>query len=282
MSAFHQEDKTGLLFDNGEYQATMLDQYNAYLALLKRHFKTIRISEGYQLEFKNELINFSFIESFTDPGYALQYGLRLSITPPEISKSGLWILPSDLSTNATKQEQKAKLDETFKYFIKSDYQWVKAKTFKIPDYNMEDYINMFIRPRVTKCDGKYYDSFNAVVMEHLNEKSITEVKPVPPVEEGILKVGYGIHKAVITKEKLMAVKIPFFPPTFMSTQENYFSFFSTKEMYHFIKTTNKGLPAADTFFVLSCIIVTEVAEPKSIVLEMSYALVILASSIVEG
>ena len=102
MSAFHQEDKTGLLFDNGEYQATMLDQYNAYLALLKRHFKTIRISEGYQLEFKNELINFSFIESMTDPRYSLQYGLRLSIPPPEIGGSGLWILPSDLSTNATK------------------------------------------------------------------------------------------------------------------------------------------------------------------------------------
>ena len=99
---------------------------------------------------------------------------------------------------------------------------------------------------------------------------------------GVRVCPLGVSDDAITKEKLMAVKIPFFPPTFMSTQENYFSFFSTKEMYHFIKTTNKGLPAADTFFVLSCIIVTEVAEPKSIVLEMSYALVILASSIVEG
>ena len=83
---------------------------------------------------------------------------------------------------------------------------------------MEDYINMFIRSRVVRCDGKYYESFNSLMLEKSGEKLLAADKLEPPFQEGILKNGLGIHTVKYTKEKPISVKIPFMPTTFTSIQ----------------------------------------------------------------
>lgn len=282
IALFHESDIGDLKTANVAYTQMIVDEYNSYLTILKSHFRTIKIQEGYQIEFKNEFMNFTFNEFMANPGLDLKYSLILSISPPESGGSGPWILPADPGAAAPKQQLKAELDAMFKFFVRSDYNYVKVKSFKVPEYNMEDYVNMFVRPRVIKCNSKYYETFNHIVMEKTGEKLISLDKPQPPIEEGALKNGYGIHKVTITKEKPMSVKIPFFPPTFTTIQTNYFCFLSTKEMYHFIRTNNKGIPGADSFFIITVFEVKEQAEPKCMIVEVSYAIVFVASSMVEG
>lgn len=102
IAAFHENDIGDLQTANSFYTQMIVDEYNSYLMILKNHFRTIKIQEGYQIDFKDKFINFTFNEFMANPGLDLKYSLVLNITPPDVGGSGPWVLPPDPGAAAPK------------------------------------------------------------------------------------------------------------------------------------------------------------------------------------
>ena len=129
---------------------------------------------------------------------------------------------------------------------------------------MEDYMNMYLRRRTVKVDGKYYSSFSEANSKLSKEETISVEKIHPPPETEIMTKGHGVARYTAVRRREAKVKIPFMPPTFETIQKNNINFLSPVWVMTITRADSKGVPAADTFFVLTCIEAKEVKEPKAV------------------
>lgn len=283
ISDFHATFDEGIISGNSNYQKLILDCYNSYIKSLKDHYMTVKIEEGYRLAFEKQLMNFNFNPNFIEPNLPIEYTLLIGIPVPETTGSDPWKISEAAKAIKTDNDVfKQDLDRNFQYFIKGDYNWVKLKSFKIPEYSMEDYLNMFLRARVIKVGSKYYPAFPYFFMDRCKETPISVENWEPSMDKEILPKGFGKTSLHVVKEKEAKIKIPFMPSTFTSIQDNVFYMLNPRHTLQFTKTVSKGLPGSDTFYVLFCIETIDIDEPNQVFINLSFAHVITASSMLES
>jgi hypothetical protein len=178
---------------------------------------------------------------------------------------------------------KPEIDKVFKYYSKSDgYDWVKFKSFKIPEYSMQDYLNMFLKTRPVKLDGKFYDSFEDLISKKAGEvtKSLENMFPLP--EKDAMVKGYGWTKYTAIRQRQVKYRIPFVPSTYDTVQEMNLIFLSPQKVLSITKGYSKGVPGGDCFHVLCYISGTEHQNPNYVIVEMSYCMIFTSSTFLEG
>ena len=284
MSQFHSLDTEALATANSNYQKLLVDTYNRFVQDLKANYATVHIEEGYQLDFVKNQTVFRFHPSllYTAPGQPVEYSIITNIPPPPVTGDSPWKINRIAVPEVTKIAMKEEIDKSYHYFNKAGYDWIKVKTMKIPEYSMDDLLNIFFRNRTIKCDGQYYESFADAMMILNKEKPISIGTFDPPFETEILPKASGHTYLKAVKEKPMKISIPFFPPTFQTHQTVDTYMFSPSEVYYLARTDSKGIPGGDAFHVLSCIEMREFKEPNFVTLDMNYCLVFTASSMTEG
>ena len=283
ISNFHNNIDEGVISANSNYQKLIVDSYNNYIKNLKDHYSTVRIEEGYSIEFEKQLMHFKFNPKFIDPSYPVDYTLLMGIPPPPSTGDNPWKFPEGIKQiKMTNDVMKQDLDKNFQFFTKGDINWIKLKSFKIPEYSMEDYCNMFLRIRTVKVSGKYYKSFPYYFMDVCKETPISVEVWDPPIEKEMMMKGFGKTMLKVAKEKEAKIKIPFMPPNFTSMQTNTLYMLNPRHLLQFTVTHNKGLPGSDSFHIVSCIETLDIEEPNQVVINFSYALVVTSSSMFES
>ena len=292
IQTFHQKEFEQTRSITTNYRRQLVEWYNTLIISLKQQHGSVKLKDGYQIKFVKNVLEVNFnpevLES-EEQGVPerTSFALPLNIPPPPILGTKTW----ELNTTVTVPDEVKKaltkpLDQKYGCFSKNpNIVWTKLHSAEMGELSLHEYLNLVVRDRTLKVEGKFYKSFNAVMQQSLSENVISFEPFDPPIEPELLGRGYGTAESKVIKEKPMKISIPFFPPTYQSENEANLLIMGGTVIQILQKSVSRGIPGSDSFYVLTAVEAISKQKDykaKGIVIDMFYSLVFTSSTMLEG
>ncbi len=285
MADFHRNLDISIKEVNENYQKLCVEEYNAYYQQLILFFRTIQIEEGYKIEFMPDRgFNIKFNKLYCDPLEPVEYYMDVRINPPQAESAEPWKFSAAAKLVTTdNKELMARIDKEFHFYTPTEnYDWITYKTFKIPNYTMEDFMNMYVKKRTVIADGRFFDSYMDYYSFVSKESVVSNENMKPPIEKNQMVEGSGWSGFTTVRRRTILLKLPILPSFVDLYMEYYFVMLNSKHLLQFMRGQARDLPGGETFYLIMCMEIKEVDEPKEIQVVEHYSLAILQPSLIES
>lgn len=275
--------------DTHDFKENLNKKYQDAKSTLLAVYKGDKFSESFTIKPEQNMVKVTFLERYEEiflniPAY-FHSKIKEVAAAPERPKFVYIELPKPDEKNPTlssdDNDLKEECDREFKYFKqdKEDMNWKPIHETFFENMTMNVFVNLLSRDIPIKYQNEFFENIEEISLTR-HAGSITQKKKelVGKIDDCIKK-GSGFCKFVISGNRPLPVKLPFFPDTVVTDTIVHAYLLSPKHFVKIAKNISHDAPGTDCFYMCLAADVTE--QSNGIQMKWNYCLKFFKSTMLK-